>query len=726
MDLHAVAGQLFIVDGVEQNQTPVPGLLAQRASGRAAHNRQREVLFVHLTLSGPLADTANLMQGLLQGISQQYFKSSGSATAALRQVIQETNNRLLQLNLNGKHTPREGAITCAVLRKNEIFVVQSGESLALIGHNFGVERIPARVPEHVTPLGRSTGLDFRYYHQRLQPGDMLLLADPRISHLPSHSLTPALVDTELELGLDELRETIASDSGRLLLVEFTDESPESLPVIARPILKRGRITLPKESSLAVAPTTMAVQPLREGQTVTTETVVEVEDELHIGETVEYTARQAVSNSARGLSFLTGWLADLMFRLNPPAGEGEESRASWAIPAAIAILIPLVVAIVVSGVYLQRGRVRQVAQLRQEMSNSLVLAQDAGADNDLARQYYARLIDLAVQAEELRPGDPGVAQMRSQAIVAMDELDGVTRVDAEPFYTFGSSAELSAVALRGDFTGGIYTLDGANDTVYTHETDETFTNLQSEEPQTIGFAGQAVGSHVIQEVVDIEWRPSGVQVSQDGLAMLDNGGALVTHYPSSGETRAVLLGLSSEWQSPLAYTQFLERLYILDPAAAAIWKYFPQEDGFIVDEAERQLIMNAEDFDLNNALDIDLYSEDGSLLVTYADGRIRYYDTRSGRIQWDETDLLENGLATPVEYPVAAKLVGKGLNASIFVLDAASGRIIQISRLGTILAQYRALDDRGQDIFVGGTDLAVTEAPLRIFVTVGNTLYKANQ
>ena len=161
-----------------------------------------------------------------------------------------------------------------------------------------------------------------------------------------------------------------------------------------------------------------------------------------------------------------------------------------------------------------------------------------------------------------------------------------------------------------------------------------------------------------------------------------------------------MGLSSEWQSPVAMTQYSERIYVLDPASAAIWKYFPQEEGFVVDPAERNLTMGV-DIDLANAVDIDLYSEDGSLLVAYGDGRLRYYDTRSGRVQWDETDLLQSGLSTPLVNPVAAKLVGKGLNASIFVLDAANGRIIQISRLGNILAQYRATDDHGQDTFVGG-------------------------
>jgi hypothetical protein len=726
MELHAVAGQLFIVDGIEQEQTPVPGLLAQRASGRAAHKRQQDVLFVHLTLSGSLTDTANLMQGLLQGISQQFFKSNGSATAALRQVIHETNNRLLQLNLSGKNAPREGAITCAVLRKNELYVVQTGESLALLGHNFGVERIPAHTPEHMTPLGRSTGLDFRYYHQHLQPGDMLLLADPRISHLPSHSLSPALVDTELELGLDELRETIGPDSGRLLLVEFTDDAPDTLPVAARPIIRKGRITLPKGSTQAATAAALPAQPIREGQLPPVSSTTDFNEGRDISEAVEVTARQAASRSALGLSFLTGWIADLMLRLNPSLDEGDEEGSHFVLPVILAITIPLIVAIVVSGVYLQRGRVRQVAELRQEMSQSLVLAQEAGNDNILARQHYSHLVEIAAAAEELRPGDPGVAEMRRQAIVALDELDGVTRLSAAPFYTFDSSTDLSAVALRGDFTGGIYTLDSGNGIVYAHVTDETFTNLLSAEPTTIGFAGQAVGNHVIQEIVDFIWRPSGVQVEQDGLAMLDKGGALVSYYPNSAETRAITLGLSSEWQSPVAFTQFLERLYILDPASAAIWKYFPQEEGFIVDPAERQLTMNAADIDLNNAIDIDIYSEDGSLLVAYVDGRIRYYDTRSGRIQWDESDLLENGLATPIGQPAAAKLVGKGLNASIFVLDSENGRIIQISRLGSILAQYRAIDDRGQDVFVGGSDLAITESPLRIFVTAGNKLYLANQ
>jgi len=726
MELHAVTGQLYIVDGVEQGQAVAPGLLAQPAPARSAHGRQREVLFAHLTLNAALDESANLLQGLLQGISEEYFKSSGSVTASLRQVIQNTNSRLLQLNLSGTGAPREGAITCAVLHDDELFVVQTGESLALLGHNFGVERIPTRSPERVTPLGRSAGIDFRYYHQRLLAGDMLLLADPRISHLPSHALAPALVDTELELGLDELRAAVGSNSSRLLLAEFTDESPGGLPIVANPVIKKGRITLSKKTAQQAALLIAAdpVQPVREGQTSSIDSTGGDLDGLDLDDMVETTARQAASRSALGLSRLTGWSAELMLRLRPHIEDGEDG-GHWVLPAVLAIVIPLIVAIIVSGVYLQRGRVRQVAGLRQEMSQNLVLAQQAGDDDDLARQHYSQLLELASEAEELRPGDPGVAEMRRQSIVALDQLDGVTRMAAEPFFTYGRTANLSAIALPSDFVGGIFTLDGANGVVYALETDESFTTLQTDDPTTIGFNGQAVGSYVIEGVVDIMWRPSGAQVLQDGLAMLDIGGALVTYYPTSAETRAANLGLSSAWQFPVSMTQYSERLYVLDPPSTAIWKYFPQEEEFITDPAEQMLTMNA-DTDLVNAIDIDLYSEDGSLLVTYGDGRLRYYDTRSGRVQWDETDLLQSGLSTPLQNPVAAKLAGKGLNASIYVLDAGNGRVIQISRLGNVLAQYRATDDQGRDTFVGGSDLAVAEEPLRIFVTVGNTLYLAGQ
>jgi hypothetical protein len=201
--------------------------------------------------------------------------------------------------------------------------------------------------------------------------------------------------------------------------------------------------------------------------------------------------------------------------------------------------------------------------------------------------------------------------------------------------------------------------------------------------------------------------------------------ILTYYPNLDEVNVVPLELGSNWQFPTAITTFAERLYILDRGAREIWKYYPEGDGFIQPE-DQQVLLFSENPELESAIDIAFYSEDGSLAVLYGDGRFRYYDTRSGRVQWDEAHLLQNGLGSPFIAPTAIEIVGHGLNASIFVADPGSGRLVEVSRGGTVLAQYRASDESGLELFSRISDFAITKTPLRVFVTASNQLYLATQ
>ncbi|MFQ5399592.1 MAG: hypothetical protein ACE5E7_08350 [Anaerolineae bacterium] len=730
MELQALSGQLHIVNGELQEGAAVPGILAQPAPPKAVRGRARDFLFVHLSLTGKPEETAELTQELLDAVSQRYYESTGSVTAALRRAVIEVNTHLLRLNLGGSDVVREGAITCAVLRDGEVFVLQAGEALALLGHNFGIERLPAEPPENATPLGRSAGVDFRYFHQRLQPGDMLLLADPRIAYLPTQTLTPALVDTEIESGLEALKQIVGTDSARLLLVEITDEAPADLPDLTQPVVSSAE-------PLATAPTPL---PRREsGQMPAVPATARrpqpgwrapvraLDDGLGApvrpGLNMEATARRATSHAAMGLSRFTGWLADLLVRLRPPRRDVEES-SGWALPAILAIVIPIIIAVIVSTVYLQRGRVRRFAQIKVEMGQNLALAEEAGEDEGLARAHYAAVLELAQEAEAVRPGDDEINLLRQQAQSALDLMDDVTRLQAELLYEYSESTGLTAVVLREGLNGGIYTLDQANGFVYRHETDESYTTMTTTGPERIAFGGQVIRGFVMNRIVDIMWRPAGNAVTRDGLAMLDSGGVLFSYYPNLGDTRAVGLDKASRWQLPTGIAAYDERLYILDQSARRIWKYFPNSDGFYLDEEDSyiQFAGDAQLPELERATDFDIYSEDGSLAVAYSDGRFRYYDTASGRILWDETQLLQKGLRMPFRSPTTVEIVGRGLNASIFVADPGSGRIIQISRGGNVLAQFKATDEHGRELFTDISDFAIAELPLRIMVTIGNKLY----
>jgi hypothetical protein len=433
-----------------------------------------------------------------------------------------------------------------------------------------------------------------------------------------------------------------------------------------------------------------------------------------------TARRATARTAIGVSGALGWIADLLRQLRPSRPAGSEESAGWALPALLAIVIPIVVALVVTSVYLERGRVRRFAELKQQINQNLGLAEQGSPDE--ARSYYNQVLLLAAEAETMRPGDPDIARLRQQAMGEIDRIEGVSRLSAETLYTYGEGTQVSAVALQEGLNGGIYTMDLANDRVYYHETDESYVAFTTPEPAVVIFPGQAVGAHVVSNLIDMVWRPRGSNVTRDGLGVLDTNGGLVSFYPNFADTRAAPLGLSSDWREPVAITTFDERLYVLDRGAGEIWRYFPQGEGFNLDNSQR-IVEFDNDADLQQAVDIAIYSEDGSVLILYQDGRLRRYV--NGRLLWGEVDLAQNGLTTPFISPTAVEIVGRGHTSSIFVADPGSGRIVQLSLGGTFLAQYKALLD-GQELFSVATDFAVAESPLRIFVGAGNRLAVAVQ
>jgi hypothetical protein len=762
MDLVAIVEQLHIVGG-ESVEEAAPGLLYGPAPPRSARGREREQLFIHLTLSGPAEERAALCMELARSVRQTFFHTEGSATAALRRAVLDLNEQLLHLNLSSKGRGVEGAITCAALRGDELFTLQVGEALAFLGHHFGIERLAAghggnRNSAAIIPLGRQAGIDSRFTYHRLQAGDMLLLAEPRLSYLSGEMLSEALVDSDILSALETLSTLITAAPGgtpgqalaRLLLVEFSDQSPTYLSVVSRsrrnPL---ANLTAPKQTAV---PSTLPVSgpqsgPLREGGRsplrASTPRAVSAPDGPEAGEPTETalsadtegggalpaveplgnTARRAASQSARGLSSFTGWLAELLGRLRSPVAGAEP--APMALPMLLAVVIPVVVAVVVTSVYLQRGRVQQLADIKLAMAQNMTLAAEASGDAVAARGFYGAVLALGDEADTLRPGDGEVDRMQMEAREQLDRLDGITRLSAELLYTYDEAAQMEAVVLREDGEGGIFTLDQMGNTVYWHETDEDFLEFTADTPESVVFSSQVVGNQVVGPITDMLWRPQGAFASRDGLVMLDRTGVLFTFYPNFSDLRSVALGFSSFWQEPVAITAYSERLYVLDRGAGQIWKYFPQDEGFVFDEADQAIFFGPE-ADLGQAVDFDIYSEDGSLLIAYEDGRVRYYDTRSGRISWDESTLMNNGLNTPLVAPSAVKLIGRGLNASIFIADPGTNRIVQVSRGGTVLTQYRVTDEAGQELFGRMSEFDVAEFPLRIFVVAGNQLYVVTQ
>ncbi len=727
MDLIALSAEITIANGVADTSHGVPSLLAQPAPPKAARGRERDYLFAHLALTGPPEETDILAVELLQQLSARFYQTGGSVTSALRRAVLDLNERLLHINLQNKRSV-EGAISTAVLHGDELFTLQVGEALAFLGHNFGVERLPAKRPDVITPLGRSAGIDIRFAYNRLQIGDMMLLADPRLAYLNGTMLGPILVDSDIESGIDGLVDVTSEDTARMLLIEFTDEVPATLPVNLTPQATSKAAVARTQPKPAAAPATVETEPLgvqgpvREGdqpplRTVGAPAISSV--------AVETKARLAAAQSARGLSEASGWMAVLVSRLRPAEDIPEEERIGWALPTALAILIPIMVVVVVASVFLQRGNVQQLGEIKTAMIQQTLLAQDVqGADPTQAKVHYDSVLALAAEAEAIRPGDTEVIRMRNEARDFLDGLDGVSRLRARPLASLDEDAVLGGVALGDEEDGGLFLSNEAAGSVLFQPTDASLTEAEADASQIV-FLGQSVGTQVVGPIVDILWRDTATAETRQGLAMLDRAGVLYTYYPNLGDVRGVPLDQNNELLNPQAMSEFGSRLYVLDTISETIWKYYPAGEGFYQEEQDKTIFFS-DQADLSQAVDFDLYSEDGSMIVVYADGRVRYYDTRSGRIQWDETTLLENGLGSPLISPVAVELVGRGLNASIFILDPGSSRLVQMSRAGIVVSQYRILDEQDVDLLSQSSDFAVAETPLRVFVVAGENVYVATR
>ncbi len=725
----------------------MPGLLIQQSPKGVARGREGDSLFIHLTLTGLPSEYGELANALLGTIKSRYYQTTGSVTAALRRAIMDANEYLLRANMNSRGASRLGAVTCVVSRREELFVVQAGEAFALIARNFGVERIPDKEPARVVPLGLTAGIDLRYFHNWLEAGDMLLLADPGLANIPNEVAQSVLVDSTIEESLPVLKQIVGPRTARMMLLEFVDDAPyvvdapevigasgAGAPVAgvevdgAAGVERSSRARAVGGAAVATAASSHPAGE-RDVRMARPEPVPAPEPgeappqvSLPSRDEVSTTARQASSRAVLGLSFLTGWLADLMGRLRPARDpEAEEvGAAGWAAPTLIAILIPVFVGIIVTSVYVQRGRVQRMSEIKRDMGLAIGLAEQSSDENE-QRRLYNQVLVLAAEAELLRPDDPDIQILRETALIESDLVDEVTRLLGQRLYSYSAGTELDSVVLREGFDGDIYTLDKAGNRVLRHETSEDYMTLTTEEPSVVLFNAQAVGNHITGKLIDIMWRPSGVEVSDPGLAILDGAGALTTYFPGLAKLNATRLGLSSEWQSPVALTQFSERIYMLDPPAGAIWRYFAEGEGFYVEEDQRSITLP----DLEQAVDIAIYSEDGSVIVLYADGRLRRYV--DGNVLWDESALIETGLTEGLVAPTRVKVIGRGLNSSIFVADPGSSRIIQLSLGGTLLAQYKAIDlETNQELLTGMRDFDVAEAPLRVFIVTRDGLYVATQ
>lgn len=674
--LDSLVGELHIVNGQRQESTPFSGAFS--APRRSARGRQDDALFILADPSG----SHPLIPDLIERIQLAFWRVPGSVTAALRTAIEAGNEWLLERNQNAVAKTR-AALTCIVLRGSEIFIAQAGAASAYIAHQGQLQRFPARDTDNNPPaLGVARVIEVRFSHAELHHGDVLLLVNAAFPlRLPDEALASAIVYVGVETALANLQRLADKDSLTSMLIEVSASSE----------------THDDAESSAQQPT------------------AHVSEEGVATRASEWLAafRQGLSRSAGSLG---AGARTLLERILPDRGarQGTHGGArrsmtrtststaqNTRLMAVLAVGIPLLVAIVVTAVFVERSTSARVDALLDEAQQLLATTnQSVSAEEQRAR--WESILNKANEALTLVSDNADAIDIRNQAFAQLDRLDGTLRVSPlliHDFTTTGARVGQFRLATQGTY---IFILDMSEGRVDRLSLDDA---TAGNEPVPAVVKGITVGGRVVGDLIDMAWVDAFGARQKSALIVLERGG--LVEYDLAFDPSTIPFADSTVPSGARRLDSFDGNLYLLDVNARQVWRYRPSADGY---SGLPEGYFETTPAGIENAIDIAI---DGNIYILEAGGIVHKY------VAGTELPFELSGLPMPITRPVAAAVDAETPTASgLYIADLDGARIVHVRPDGQYIRQVRSVGPEFDAI----QDLLVDERAQRLYVISAGKLY----
>jgi len=392
---------------------------------------------------------------------------------------------------------------------------------------------------------------------------------------------------------------------------------------------------------------------------------------------------------------------------PRAAAEAKGNKVWV---ALAIAIPLIVALLVGVVYLQWGKAKEArfVELVEQAEAKHDLALTA-SDKPTARRLLREAQGLLTEAQTLKLEDPVVSGLQGEIQATLDEINNVVKL-----YWIGAlqkyddpGSDPGRVIISGI---DIYVLDKGTDRVYKYLLNEVGDGLQDLDVDSVLLRkGDQRGDIVVSDLVDMVWMSVGSGRQTSNLLVLESGGSLLEYDPVFG-LAALPVGDKDKWRYPQLIGSYFGNFYLLDSQSNQIFKYLPTADGGYSNPPEPWFQI---DVDLTGVVDMAI---DGYIYLLYADGRILKF--MGGELEpFEQTELDE-----PLRGPTAIFTSPDEETKFLYVADAGNRRIVQFSKEGQFIRQFRAAE---AGVFDQLKSLHVDEIGSKFYILSGNTLYMAN-
>ena len=751
---------LNVADGVVLEEA-APGLAVTAAPRRAARGREKDILFLCLSLRSrsPLADAR--FEQLLELAASTFFSQSGSVTAAARLAVMAVNKAVLEGNLR-EGTPLQGGVTLGVLRGADFYATQVGPGAVVVARGIGLQRFPALVGR---PLGVSDNCEVQYFHTAVEPGDYIGLS-PNAAW-PEAGLAGLGGLNTLTSVVERLKATAGGDFSAIAMRLEAEGAGASAPqVSAATVRTPGASVQPAQRP---APTQAPVEDdlddeePEEEHVVVTASAVERDTDAHAAAYVEdeddeyeddaeetapatpagarLRARlEPVKSGAvfglRSFGRATGVTLTEFFRsLNRltarslPEGMLQQD-GMLAIPGAAmliaAIAIPLIIVGLAALIYIQLGQQEQYANAMQEAQLEISRA-TAETDPVAARPHWDTAVRFIEIAERMRPGQPEIGELRRQAEGQLDQIDQVQRLTFQPLLAGGVGGKLGKVAVLGN---DVYALDTTGNRLvrimYTTASGYVLDPAFKCSAGVIGSTevGKLIDFFILSGPIELGAQP-GEAAAPDAIVGLDTTGTLMYCFPGRNPIASPLATPDTGFGQAVAADLFGSRLYVLDTGRNQIWQYdstggaYPQRPVGYFSETIYDL-KDIIHFTIAND-HVFLLRSDGRVMTCVRDLQTApptctvasaFTDPRVGRTSG--TQLADAVSPTRLLYDTAPE-------PSVLMVDTGSDAIFKLSMKLNLYGKYKPSTD-----LAGPITSVVVDAAERLFISAGDNVYRAER
>jgi hypothetical protein len=221
-------------------------------------------------------------------------------------------------------------------------------------------------------------------------------------------------------------------------------------------------------------------------------------------------------------------------------------------------------------------------------------------------------------------------------------------------------------------------------------------------------GDMIGNQAVGDQMDMAWAEAEGANQRSKLLSLDLSGGLVG-YDLTWKAERLNIAGREKWVKPNRITSYGGNLYVVDADGDQIWRYRPSGNGY--EGQPEPYFANAGTVDLAGVQSVAI---DGSVWLLFPDGRLLKFF--AGEQRPFELRGLPEPLSSPADIAVPLE------SDRIYIADAGNARIIEATKDGRFLRQFRA---REGDVLRDVRSLFLDEQGAMFYILTSDQLFKAN-